>query len=163
MKIGELAGRAGLNPSALRYYEKRGILSPPHRSSGQRRYPKEALDRVLLVRFATDMGFSLPEIKLFLNGLRDGTPVGPRWRKLADRKLREVEDVLKRTRRLKSLLEHLLQCRCPSLQVCVERLSLSPNLNYSDRAKRFRAGQAARSGILRRNRFPRTGSRMESP
>jgi hypothetical protein len=70
---------------------------------------------------------------------------------------------LKRTRRLKSLLEHLLQCRCPSLQVCVERLSLSPNLNYSDRAKRFRAGQAARSGILRRNRFPRTGSRMESP
>ena len=77
MKIGDLAHRANLNPSAIRFYEKRGLLAPPHRTGGQRRYPSDALDRVLLIRFASDMGFTLAEIKLFLSGLRDDSPVGP--------------------------------------------------------------------------------------
>jgi MerR family transcriptional regulator, redox-sensitive transcriptional activator SoxR len=128
MKIGELARRAGLNPSAIRYYEKVGVLNSPHRASGQRHYADEALDRVLLIRFASEMDFTLPEIKLFLTGLRDDAPVGPRWRKFALRKITEAEETLRRTRRLKSLLEHLLRCRCGSLHVCVERLSLSPSL-----------------------------------
>ena len=84
--------------------------------------------RVLLIRFASDMGFTLGEIKLFLSGLRDKVPVGPRWRKLAFLKVKEVDEAIRRSRRLKSLLEHLLQCRCASLQACVERLSLSPSL-----------------------------------
>ena len=128
MKIGDLAGRAGLNASALRYYEKMGLLAPPHRTGGQRRYPSEALDRVLLIRFASEMGFTLGEIKLFLHGLRDDSPVGPRWKKLAHRKIGEINDSIQRSLRLKSLLQHLLQCRCASLQICVQRLSLSPNL-----------------------------------
>jgi MerR family transcriptional regulator, redox-sensitive transcriptional activator SoxR len=128
MKIGELARRAGLNPSAIRFYEKAGVLESPHRASGQRRYPDEALDRVLVVRFASEMGFTLSEIRVFLRGLRNDVPVGPRWRKLALRKIVEVDETIRRTRRLKSLLEHLLRCRCASLQVCVERLSLSPRL-----------------------------------
>lgn len=128
MKIGELAGRSGLNASAIRYYERRGLLLAPHRAGGQRRYPADALDRVLLIRFASEMGFTLSEIKVFLNGLRDDAPVGPRWKKLAHRKIQEVEGSIQRAGRLKSLLEHLLHCRCASLQVCVERLSLSPSL-----------------------------------
>jgi DNA-binding transcriptional MerR regulator len=128
MKIGELAGRSGLNSSAIRYYERRGLLPAPHRAGGQRRYPADALDRVLLIRFASEMGFTLSEIKVFLNGLRDDAPVGPRWKKLAHRKIREVEGSILRAKRLKSLLEHLLHCRCASLQVCVVRLSLSPRL-----------------------------------
>jgi MerR family redox-sensitive transcriptional activator SoxR len=128
MKIGELAARAGLNASALRYYEKMGLLAPPHRTGGQRRYPSEALDRVLLIRFAGEMGFTLDEIKLFLDGLRDNAPVGPRWRKLAQRKIGEINCSIQRSLRLKLLLQHLLQCRCASLQICVRRLSLSPSL-----------------------------------
>jgi MerR family redox-sensitive transcriptional activator SoxR len=42
MKIGDLAARAGLNASALRYYEKMGLLAPPHRTGGQRCYPSDA-------------------------------------------------------------------------------------------------------------------------
>jgi len=133
MKIGQLAGGAGLNASAIRYYEKCGLLAPPQRLSGQRRYPAEALQRVLLIRFASDMGFTLAEIKLFLGGLRDNTPVGPRWRKLAHRKIIEIEENLQRCLRLKSLLQHLLHCRCASLQICVQRLSLSPALRFLDR------------------------------
>jgi MerR family redox-sensitive transcriptional activator SoxR len=46
MKIGELARRAGLNASAIRYYERLGLLTAPYRSGGQRRYPDETLNRV---------------------------------------------------------------------------------------------------------------------
>ncbi len=128
MKIGELAATAGLNASAIRYYEKLGLLAPPQRLGGQRRYPTDALDRVILIRFASDMGFTLAEIKLFLNGLRDNTPVGPRWKKLATRKLVEVDENISRSLKLKSLLQGLLRCHCPSLQFCVTRLRLSENL-----------------------------------
>ena len=128
MKIGELAGRAGLKPSAIRYYERMGILEAPHRVGGQRRYSPDTLDRVLLIRFAGDMGFTLAEIKLFLAGLRNTAPVGPRWRKFAHAKIKQVNETIQRSRRLKSLLQHLLRCQCPSLQVCVRRLSLSPRM-----------------------------------
>jgi MerR family transcriptional regulator, redox-sensitive transcriptional activator SoxR len=128
MKIGELARQSGLNASAIRYYEKMGLLSQPHRISGQRRYSTDALDRVLLIRFAGEMGFSLPEIKIFLTGLRNGAPVGPRWKNLAQSKIQEVLRNMQREKRLKSLLEHLLQCRCVSLNVCVRRLTLSPRI-----------------------------------
>ena len=128
MKIGQLAACAGVNASAIRYYEKMGLLAAQHRVGGQRRYPSDTLDRVLLIRFAGEMGFTLSEIKLFLNGPRDNAPVGPRWKKLAHRKIREVDENIQRSLLLKSLLENLLHCRCASLQVCVQRLSLSPNL-----------------------------------
>jgi len=128
MKIGELAGRIGLNASAIRYYERMGLLAPPYRAGGQRRYPPEAIHRVLLIRFAGDMGFTLAEIKIFLSGLRDNSPVGPRWRKLAAHKIKEAERNIERSRRLRSLFQHLLRCHCASLQDCVQRLSLSENL-----------------------------------
>jgi len=130
MKIGELAHRAGLNASAIRYYEKLSLLAPPHRSGGQRRYSHDALDRVLLIRFASEMGFSLPEIKLFLSGLRDNAPIGPRWKKLATRKLSEVEATIARSLRLKTLLQNLKHCRCASLKQCVTALGLNENLRF---------------------------------
>ena len=130
MKIGELAHLAGLRPSAIRYYEKLGLLAPPHRSGGQRRYSPDTLDRVLLIRFAGEMGFSLSEIKLFLSGLRDKAPVGPRWKKLATKKLLEVENSIARSVRLKTLLQRLRHCRCRSLKQCVTALGLSENLGW---------------------------------
>ncbi|HVH61370.1 MAG TPA: MerR family transcriptional regulator [Candidatus Sulfotelmatobacter sp.] len=128
MKIGQLAHRASLRASAIRYYERLGLLAPPHRVGGQRRYSPDALDRVLLIRFASEMGFSLAEIKLFLSGLREDAPVGPRWRKLATKKISEVEESIARSLRLKTLLQNLLHCRCASLKQCVAALGLSENL-----------------------------------
>jgi MerR family redox-sensitive transcriptional activator SoxR len=135
MKIGELAARSGLNASAIRYYEKLRLLPPPQRSSGQRRYPSDAVNRALLIRFAGDMGFTLAEIKLFLSGLSDSAPVGPRWKKLAHRKLAEVESSIQRSLRLKSLLENLLHCRCANLEVCVQCLNLSSNLRSLEKPR----------------------------
>ncbi len=128
MKIGELAAGAGLNTSAVRYYEKMGLLAPPARASGQRRYPSDALDRLLLIRFAGDMGFTLEEIKLFLHGFRESVPVSARWKKLAGRKIVEIQEQVLRLRRLLKVLGCLQHCRCVSLKQCVNGLSLSPSL-----------------------------------
>jgi MerR family redox-sensitive transcriptional activator SoxR len=144
MKIGDLARRSGLNASAIRYYERLGVLGPAQRVAGQRRYSADALDRVLLIRFASDMGFTLNEIKLFLNGLRDDTPVGLRWKRLAQRKIKEVEETIQRSRRLKLLLQHLLRCHCASLQVCVQRLSLSPSLRLVEHERKTRGRKVVR-------------------
>ena len=141
MKIGELARNAGLRASAVRYYEKLGIVSAPERKGNQRRYAGDALNRLLLIRFASDMGFTLAEIKIFLSGLRSDVPVGPRWRKLAHRKIKQVDASIKRSRQLKSLLEHLLQCRCPSLPICVQRLSLSPTMQKLQGTSRTQAAR----------------------
>lgn len=146
MKIGELAARTGLAASAIRYYESQGLLPVPHRAAGQRRYPDDAVHRVLLIRFAGDMGFTLQEIKLFLSGLRDAAPVGGRWKKLAHRKLREVDRTIASSLRLKSLLQHLLRCNCPSMQVCVQRLSFSENL------KHIHGNRDGKTSLLRANR-----------
>jgi MerR family transcriptional regulator, redox-sensitive transcriptional activator SoxR len=129
MKIGQLARTASLNASAIRYYEKCGLLPAPQRLGRQRRYSADAVHRVLLIRFASDMGFTLSEIKLFLSGLRDNTPVGPRWKKLAARKLIEVEQNIARSLKLKTLLQGLRRCHCASLQQCVHALGLSKSLH----------------------------------
>jgi DNA-binding transcriptional MerR regulator len=76
LKVGELAKATGMNASAIRYYERCGLLPAPYRMGGQRRYSSDCVHRMLLVRFASDMEFSLDEIRVFLAGLRDSTPVG---------------------------------------------------------------------------------------
>ena len=154
MRIGELAKRTGVNPSAIRYYESLGIITPPPRIARQRHYQPDAVDRLLLVRFASDMDFTLSEIKLFLNGLKESAPVGPRWRKFAYRKMKEVDRNVRRLRQLQSLLEHLLECRCATLNTCIERLALSSELNALGRAKsaRNRSGSAGQQDAMFRAR-----------
>ncbi|HYL64650.1 MAG TPA: MerR family transcriptional regulator [Candidatus Methylomirabilis sp.] len=128
MKIGELAAQSGLAASAIRYYEKLGLLPPPERRSGQRRYSSGALDRVLLIRFASEMDFTLSEIRLFLNGFRENAPVSARWRKLTTTKIAELEQRLGFTQRLLDYLKRLQGCRCVQLHQCMSALAISPRL-----------------------------------
>ena len=127
MKIGILARQANLKPSAIRYYERIGLLPAPARTGGQRRYSSQSLDRLLLIRFAGEMGFSLSEIRVFLAGIRESAPVGPRWKKLAARKTIELRELAARARRLEKLMRGLAHCHCSSLHECVQRLDISPN------------------------------------
>jgi MerR family redox-sensitive transcriptional activator SoxR len=140
VKIGGLALRTGFNTSAIRYYEKCGLVAAADRIGGQRRYSEETVYQMLLIRFASDMGFNLGEIKVFLSGLRSGARVGARWRKLARHKIKAVDAAIERSTRLRLLLDHLLRCRCVSLKVCVERLSLSPTLSSLADGYRARRG-----------------------
>lgn len=129
MKIGQLAAQSGVAPSAIRYYEKLGLLPPAERLNGQRRYSSGALDRVLLIRVAGELDFTLPEIKLFLTGFRPNTPVSTRWRKLTVQKISDLQRRLLFTRRLLAFLRRLQSCcHCVELHQCVSGLSLSPRL-----------------------------------
>ena len=145
MKIGELAARAELAPSAVRYYEKIGLLPPAERIGGQRRYASAALDRLLLIRFAGEMDFSLAEIKLFLHGFRENTPVSARWRKLTSSKIAELRQRLDFTTRLLRFLQRMQHCRCIQLHQCVTGLSLSPRLRAIRGSRRKNPKAAPRS------------------
>src|SRR5918999_5547662 len=114
MSIGEVAQRAGVRPSTLRYYESIGVLPTPERENGRRRYDgevlREVLDRLAVVRVAQQAGFTVSEVKTLLDGFSDDTPPSERWRVLAREKLEEVESLIERALGMKRLLERGLGC-----------------------------------------------------
>ncbi len=118
LSIGEVAAQAGLSASALRYYERAGLLPAPPRRSRQRRYTEAVFGRIYLIRLALESGFTIGETRLFLTGFSEQTPPAARWRTLAERKLQEVDALMDRARRMKLLLESSFQCRCPRLEDC---------------------------------------------
>ena len=122
MNIGEVARSAGVRPSALRYYEGVGLLPPPERENGRRRYDgevlREVLDRLEVVRVAQQAGFTISEIRTLLNGFAEDTPPSERWRLLAEEKLPEVEALVERALSMKDLLERGLRCECLRLEEC---------------------------------------------
>jgi MerR family redox-sensitive transcriptional activator SoxR len=120
--IGEVARRAGVRPSTLRYYEGIGMLPPPERVNGRRRYDGEVLgevlDRLAVVRVAQQAGFTISEIRTLLDGFSEDTPPSERWRLLAEEKLPEVEELVERALGMKRLLERSMRCECLRLEDC---------------------------------------------
>lgn len=105
LAIGEVARRSGLRPSALRFYEKAGLLVPPLRASGRRRYERGVLRRLAIIDVAQRAGFSLAEIRELLEGFDAVGHTSPRWRSMARRKLEEVQALIERAHTMKRLLE----------------------------------------------------------
>ena len=122
MSIGEVARKAGVRTSALRYYERIGLLPRAGRENGRRCYDgealREALDRLAVVRVAQQAGFTISEIRTLLDGFSEDTPPSERWRVLAQAKLPEVETLVERALSMKDLLERGLRCECLSLEEC---------------------------------------------
>ncbi len=117
LSIGAVATAVGLRPSAIRFYEEGGLVQPRARVSGQRRYGTEAVDRLRLIRFCQDLGFTLAEIRQLLTP-PNGRRAKQRWRELVDEKLAEVDDVIARARQMKRLLNESRDCDCVSLDAC---------------------------------------------
>jgi MerR family redox-sensitive transcriptional activator SoxR len=117
LTIGEVAAAVGLNTSAVRYYERRGVMPRPRRESGQRRYGADAIARLRTIRAAQDVGLSLDEITQLLAGAEDGTGAEV-LRQLAERRLPDVDALITRARKMKEWLELAADCRCASLDVC---------------------------------------------
>lgn len=119
LNIGELAHEAGLRTSSIRFYESVGLLPPPARQSGWRRYDVGILDRLKVIQVARQMDFSLAEIKELLDGFPIGTPPSERWRDIADRKLPELDEIIQRVIALKYLIESGLDCTCEDISLCI--------------------------------------------
>jgi MerR family redox-sensitive transcriptional activator SoxR len=118
LTIGQLAQRFGLNTSAIRYYERAGVLPEPTRLSGQRRYGQDAVKRLEVLEVAKRAGFSLEEARLLLERTEAGTPAFESLRELAERKLPEVERLIARAEAMRAWLLTATDCSCTSFDAC---------------------------------------------
>src|SRR5688572_23189374 len=99
LTIGEVARRAGIRTSAIRYYEDVGLLPAPPRVSGHRRYDPSVVQRLAVLHLAQEAGFTIAEIRVLFNGFAPDTPPAERWEALARRKLDEVDVLIQRAQR----------------------------------------------------------------
>ena len=119
LTISQVAQQIRLRPSAIRYYERIGLLPPAQRLSGQRRYDPRALYRLAIIQRARQLGFTLAEIRYLFFGFRDVTRASERWRTLSLRKLAELEQLMKGIKTVQGLLKKLMtKCRCDTLDQC---------------------------------------------
>jgi len=118
LTIGDVARRAGINASAIRYYERNGILPAPERVSGQRRYTVATVDRLRVLDVAKRAGFTLDEARVLLDSMDGGPPAHERLQALALRKLPEVDAQIARTARVRDWLAAATTCDCDTLDAC---------------------------------------------
>jgi MerR family redox-sensitive transcriptional activator SoxR len=118
LTIGEVARQAGIQPSALRYYESIGLMPAPRRVSGRRRYDERTVQMLRIVRLAQDAGFTIAEVQVLLNGFAPDTPPAARWQPLASRKIEELDALIARAQQMKQVLATGLNCGCLRLEDC---------------------------------------------
>src|SRR5258708_12956764 len=102
LSISEVARQVGLKASAIRYYERIGLLPRAPRISGQRRYDTAALYRLAIIQRARQLGFTLTEIRHLFFGFRNITRASERWRTLSQRKLPSFKDLLDAIKQLQA-------------------------------------------------------------
>ena len=115
LTIGELAKRTGVATSALRYYEELGLIAAPVRVSGQRRYPRSAVGLVGMILLLRDVGFSLRESKAFL---ASRTQAVEGWRRLAQRKLANLDEQIVKAETARKAITHALHCPHDDITTC---------------------------------------------
>jgi MerR family redox-sensitive transcriptional activator SoxR len=118
LSIGEVAREAGINVSAVRYYERNGLLPKAERVGGQRRFAAETVQRLGVIDVAKQAGFSLEEIRVLLDSIDEGAPAHRELRALAERKLPEVEALIGRAEAMRVWLTTATACGCASLDEC---------------------------------------------
>lgn len=118
MQISEVAKQAGVRASAIRYYEQIGILQPPVRQGGQRRYDRSVLYRLALIQRARQTGFTLEEVRKLFFGFAQRTPISARWQKLAQKKIEELDAAMEQIKNMQELLLQIQKCQCEAVEQC---------------------------------------------
>jgi MerR family transcriptional regulator, redox-sensitive transcriptional activator SoxR len=119
LSIGELAERAGVAPSALRYYESQRRIESTRTDGGQRRYTRETLRRVSFIRVAQQVGLTLDEIREALHSLPERrTPTEKDWGRLSASWRPRIDAQIGLLERLRDRLDSCIGCGCLSLKVC---------------------------------------------
>ncbi len=118
MTIGQVASRAGLAPSRIRYYEEIGVLPPAARTSGRRRYDEDVLRRLSIIDIAQRAGFSLDEIRELTGTRSCNETAGDRLREVAGRKLPEIRNLIARAKAVEQWLEVAGACDCRTVEAC---------------------------------------------
>ncbi len=119
LTIGELAARSGVAPSALRFYESRGLIAAERTSGGQRRYLRAMLRRVAFVRAAQRLGLKLDEVAAALATLPEGrSATRADWVRLSGSWQARLSARIDELERLQTKLTGCIQCGCLSLRRC---------------------------------------------
>ena len=119
LTIGELSARSGVAPSALRYYEKLGLVHAVRTGGNQRRYERTELRRVAFIRIAQRVGLSLDEIAEALHALPEGrAPTRADWARLSRHWRTRLEEQIDLIKRLRDKLDGCIGCGCLSLKQC---------------------------------------------
>lgn len=134
LTIGELSARSGVAPSALRFYEERGLIRADRTDGNQRRYPRSTLRRIALVRAGRAAGIPLERIRQALDSLpTERSPARRDWERLSRAWRADIEERISLLEALRDRLTTCIGCGCLS----IDRCSL---LNPDDEAAAFGAG-----------------------
>ncbi len=119
LTIGEMAARSGMAPSALRYYERLGLIRAARTGGNQRRYDRAELRRIAFIRIAQQVGISLDEIRAALASLPENrTPTRADWARLSARWRGRLDEQIALLERLRDNLTGCIGCGCLSLHRC---------------------------------------------
>ena len=134
LPIGALSDRTGLAVSAIRFYERKGLVSSERASPGHRRFRKPTIRRLSFIQISQRLGYSLDEIKTQLDGLPNGrTPTERDWNRLATRFATDIDERIAGLQLLRNKLDGCIGCGCLSLTAC-------GMWNTDDRASGFGVG-----------------------
>jgi MerR family transcriptional regulator, redox-sensitive transcriptional activator SoxR len=122
LTVGEVAARSGVAVSALHFYESKGLIKSSRNRGNQRRYPREVLRRVAVIKVAQRLGIPLASIREALMTLPKGrTPTAADWSRLSTRWKAELDDRITTLTRLRDQLNRCIGCGCLSIKDCALR------------------------------------------
>jgi len=118
MQIGEVAKKANIAASTLRYYEEIGLIKAPHRINGRRDYGEDIFVVIKIIKWAQALNFSLEEIRTLLHGAGSDGQFRHQRRQLTRQKLLEVEQMIEHFENVRLKLKEGIACTCTSLESC---------------------------------------------
>jgi MerR family redox-sensitive transcriptional activator SoxR len=119
LTVGEVARRSGVAPSALRFYEARGLIRSERTASGHRRYSRAVIRRVAFIVFAQRIGLTLDEVRAELARLpANDVPGHADWAKLSREWTRRIDERIAELERLQAGIADCIGCGCLSLDRC---------------------------------------------
>jgi MerR family redox-sensitive transcriptional activator SoxR len=119
LTIGDMAARSGVAQSALRFYEREGLIRATRTGGNQRRYQRAELRRVAFIKVSQQVGISLDEIREALHSLPDGrTPTRADWARLSAHWRKQLDSRIALMERLRDELTGCIGCGCLSLKRC---------------------------------------------
>lgn len=134
LSIGDLAGRTGLSVSAIRFYERKGLITPDRNAGNQRRYEGSDIRRLSFILIAQQIGLTIEQIREVMAGLPDGrTPTKADWSKISRTFRKTLNNRIAMMERMRDKLDGCIGCGCLSLKACTL-------YNPNDKARRLGVG-----------------------
>lgn len=119
LSIGDLAVRTGLSVSAIRFYERKGLITPDRNDGNQRRYEGSDIRRLSFILIAQQIGLSIDQIKEVMANLPDGrTPTKADWSKISRTFRKTLDERIGMMERMRDRLDGCIGCGCLSLKAC---------------------------------------------